>query len=199
MNDRKGIDAAMRIAREYGGPNLKIAHVHPHRLKVPHALERERHETHYDGPIHSTVAGRTDHLPMTVSAGSYVLPADHVSGLAEGNSTAGFKVLKRMFGGIPYHGGGLPYGGRGGPYDSGAHPYDQESPLPYGAHMKDGGKASSVPIVAAGGEYVLSPEQVREIGDGDLDRGHRVLDKWVLKMRKELVKTLKKLPGPKKD
>jgi 8-oxo-dGTP pyrophosphatase MutT (NUDIX family) len=59
-----------------------------------------------------------------------------------------------------------------------------------------GGRSSGVPIVAAGGEFVLSPEQVKEAGAGDLERGHRVLDKWVLLMRKDLIKTLKKLPGP---
>ena len=62
-----------------------------------------------------------------------------------------------------------------------------------------GGKTDGVPIVAAGGEYVLHPDQVKDAGGGDLDTGHRVLDEFVLRMRKELVKTLKNLPGPKRD
>jgi hypothetical protein len=66
--------------------------------------------------------------------------------------------------------------------------------------MAQGGESpSGVPIVAAGGEYVVDPDQVRQVGGGDLDLGHKVLDEFVLRMRKELVKTLKKLPPPRKD
>lgn len=135
------------------------------------------------GPIHSSVAGRTDHLPMTVPSGSYVLPADFVSGFS-GNTMNGFKVVKHIFGGTPYGGGKLPYGGQGGPYG-----------------MSTGGDAegddAGVPIIAAGGEYVLTPEEVRWAGDGDLDRGHKVLDDWVVRGRQGNIKTLQKLPPPK--
>jgi hypothetical protein len=37
------------------------------------------------------------------------------------------------------------------------------------------------------------------IGNGDLETGHRVLDEFVKRMRKETVKTLQNLPPPKKD
>jgi hypothetical protein len=50
------------------------------------------------GPIHSAVAGRTDHLPINVPSGAYVIPADIVSSIGEGNSMAGFKILNRVFG-----------------------------------------------------------------------------------------------------
>jgi hypothetical protein len=63
----------------------------------------------------------------------------------------------------------------------------------------DGGEASGVPIVAAGGEYVIPPEDVVHIGGGDLDYGHKVLDAFVKKMRQKTIKTLQSLPGPKKD
>ena len=33
------------------------------------------------GPIQSHVAGRTDHLPMHVKSGSYVIPADIISSM----------------------------------------------------------------------------------------------------------------------
>jgi hypothetical protein len=140
----------------------------------------------HTGPIHSHVAGRTDHLPMHVPSGSYVIPADIVSAMGEGNTMAGFKQMKIIFGGTPYSGptsvkmGGGPYG----------------SNLPGKA---DGGETESVPIVAAGGEYVVSPEQVRMVGEGDLELGHRVLDEFVKTYRKKTIKTLQKLPGPKKD
>jgi hypothetical protein len=140
----------------------------------------------HTGPIHSHVAGRTDHLPIHVPEGAYVIPADIVSGMGEGNTMAGFRHMRRMFGGEPYGAGSAPYGQSGGVYGS---------PAP----KADGGASSGVPIVAAGGEYVLHPDQVRMAGNGDMDTGHRVLDKFVLRMRKELVDTLKKLPGPKRD
>jgi hypothetical protein len=68
------------------------------------------------GPIHSSVHGRTDHLPMHVPSGSYVVPADVVSAHGEGNTMAGFRVMRRLFGGAPYGGSGGPYGQGGGPY-----------------------------------------------------------------------------------
>jgi uncharacterized protein (TIGR02594 family) len=49
------------------------------------------------GPLHSTVPGRTDHLPITVAEGSFVLPADVVSGLGQGNTNAGMQVVEQMF------------------------------------------------------------------------------------------------------
>lgn len=45
------------------------------------------------GPIRSAVPGRTDHVPLKVSAGSFVIPADIVSALGEGNSEAGHAIL----------------------------------------------------------------------------------------------------------
>lgn len=138
------------------------------------------------GPIHSSVAGRTDHLPMNVPSGSYVIPADIVSAAGEGNTMAGFRIMRRIFGGMPYSGEENPYGQSNTPYNE---------PLPGKAE----GGAATVPIVAAGGEHVVSPEQVVQIGDGDLETGHRVLDEFVKRMRKETVKTLQNLPGPKRD
>lgn len=140
----------------------------------------------HTGPIHSAVAGRTDHLPMNVPSGSYVIPADIISAMGEGNTMAGFKHMRRIFSGTPYSGEQAPYGAESGPYDE---------PLPGKAE----GGVATVPIIAAGGEYVLSPEQVVHAGGGDLDTGHRVLDQFVLRMRKETVKTLKNLAPPKRD
>lgn len=138
------------------------------------------------GPIHSGVAGRTDHIPVHVPSGSYVLPADIVSAHGEGSTIAGFKVMRRTFGGTPYQQGSIPYGATGGPYGE---------PL----NRATGGEVEGVPIVAAGGEYVLSPDQVRFAGAGDLETGHRVLDGFVKRVRKELIDTLKHLPGPRHD
>jgi hypothetical protein len=172
----QAVAAALNTARESHSHGMKVP-------KVPHIPKPKFGHLHV-GPIHSPVAGRTDHLPMHVPSGSYVIPADITSSFGEGNTIAGFKVLRRMFGGAPYGGSGMPYGQGSGPY---------------GEHLAAGGEADAVPIVAAGGEYVLSPEQVKIAGDGDLEMGHRVLDEFVVRSRKNLVKTLKNLPGPKKN
>ena len=121
------------------------------------------------GPIHSPVAGRTDHLPMHVASGSYVIPADIISAMGEGNTMAGFKVARNIFS-TPFYGKGMPYQAEG---------------LPYGApapHKADGGSTGTVPIVAAGGEYVISPQDVTHLGNGSLDDVHRILDSFVKQM-----------------
>jgi hypothetical protein len=69
----------------------------------------------------------------------------------------------------------------------------------FGENYADGGATDGVPIVAAGGEYVIPPEDVVHIGGGDMDHGHKVLDAFVKKMRQKTIKTLQGLPGPKKD
>lgn len=340
---KQAVAAALRTARAHGG-------------KV------------HKGAIHSSVAGRTDHLPMHVASGSYVIPADIISAMGEGNSMAGFKVAQNIFSrhtrditkGTPYGESGMPYsermthkadggasgtrsapspapsptvfrntpaptqggggngksasynanqaasaryaqqanqrygdaipanlqsylpggsnaaygsapasglamengagaprsglfsglfggGGGGGMFggnqSSGVNPasssapatgkkpswLNQAAPLigtilagPVGGligtgikkndqgqsgfnrlgdklGMADGGATEGVPIVAAGGEYVIPPEDVVHIGGGDLDHGHKILDSFVKKMRQKTIKTLQNLPGPKKD
>lgn len=309
-HQKQAAAAALRTARATGG-SVKV----------------------HSGPIHSAVAGRTDHLPMNVASGSYVIPADIISAMGEGNSMAGFKIAKDIFSarditsGTPYGEDGLPYGGTsprkagGGAADSGQAAARTSAPAPVsrasqpapaapqaapatrytgfrdmidgggkgasgstfqggtfsntlnnlgvkpsgsqggksnflpvaggliagpigamagmainkgykglgdmfngggpnaaggefsGGPMSNisntagvlpysrasGGKTDGVPIVAAGGEYVIPPEDVVHIGGGDLDHGHKVLDAFVKKMRQKTIKTLQGLPGPKKD
>ncbi len=116
----QAIAAALNTAREgykRGGGKIKI----------------------HNGPIHSSVAGRTDHLPMHVASGSYVIPADIISAMGEGNSMAGFKVAKSIFsikGPYDQPAGAMPYGG-------GAMPYGQPSP-----RKAEGGSAGN-PVAAA--------------------------------------------------
>jgi len=304
----------------------------------------------HTGAIHSSVAGRTDHLPMHVPSGSYVLPADIVSAMGEGNTVAGFKIAKklpRLFavhdrtkGGLPYGASKLPYGAVDPPHKAGGGPVsskdtaeafaaavEQKHGPRYSAkidhdrggssyvsvmrheltsknnrhegraarhsgfkarfadhgsyypnsisadpttgntsddmmrlldyHVDQAGKTpprfktsyivpgssqvstadaeyrrrdgpnpgfgavavspwrkrsadefarggaprstSIVPIVAAGGELVYSPEEVSMIGGGDLDDGHKILDAFVKQLRAATVKTLSNLPGPRRD
>ena len=147
-----------------------------------------QHQFH-EGPIQSPVAGRTDHLPMTVASGSYVIPADIIGAMGEGNTMAGFKIARKMFSSAPY------FNKQKQPYAPGSAPYAENKP--YGARAS-GGK-TPVEIVAAGGEYVISPEDVTHLGEGDIDHGHEILDEFVKNYRKKTIDTLKKLPGPKRD
>jgi len=148
----------------------------------------------HTGPIHSPVAGRTDHLPMHVPSGSYVIPADIISAMGEGNTMAGFKLANKLFENPASWMGGAPYGDAPAPYAT--------PETPYGAQMPGkaaGGASSGVPIVAAGGEYVIAPEAVAHFGEGDMEVGHRHLDDFVKKYRNKTVDLLRKLPGPRKD
>ena len=159
----------------------------------------------HTGAINSAVAGRTDHLPMHVPSGAYVIPADIISAMGEGNTPAGFKVAKSIFS-TPFYsaskaGAGSPYGQSGEPYGvEGDQPYT-ESELPYDAPVprKAAGGEATVPIVAAGGEYVIHPEDVARLGKGSLDDGHKILDQFVKMFRAKTIKTLESLPGPRRD
>ena len=147
----------------------------------------------HTGAIHSPVAGRTDHLPMNVPAGSYVLDAEHVGHLGQGNTMSGHARLDHMFSSGPFgtalpkmgHGHGIPH-----------------APSPHMPKFAEGGvphdHGEAVPIMAAGGEYVIPPHVVKIIGEGNLDHGHQILDAWVLRERKKHKQTLAKLPGPAK-
>lgn len=159
----------------------------------------------HSGPIRATVAGRTDHLPIHVPSGAYVIPADIISGMGEGNTEAGFKVAKSIFSTGIYgtKPKGMAYGASKTPYGENAKmAYGQSIDAPYGMSMPgraEGGEVDAAPIVAAGGEFVIHPEDVMRIGGGDMDAGHRELDRFIKMYRKHLISTLKKLPGPKKD
>ena len=158
---------------------------------LPYGAGAPKHKIHV-GAIHSPVAGRTDHLPMNVPSGSYVIPADIIGAMGEGNTMAGFKIAKRMFSSKSY----MEHGAT--PYEGGSAPYNA-SKGPYGSHLATGGSAPAVEIVAAGGEYVIEPEDVTALGGGDIDHGHEILDHFVTGYRKKTIDTLKKLPGPKRD
>lgn len=188
----QAIAAALNTARHTraeGGQNQTITGNIPYMGNM-----KPQHKTHV-GPIHSPVAGRTDHLPMNVPSGSYVIPADIIGAMGEGNTMAGFKIAKRMFSSKPY----MEHGAM--PYEAGATSYKPSyvsSAAPYGSKLATGGSAP-VEIVAAGGEYVIDPDDVTRLGEGDIDHGHEILDHFVTGYRKKTIDTLKKLPGPKRD
>lgn len=159
-------------------------------------------QTMFQGPLHGTAPGRTDVHNIDVKSGSYVVPADVVSALGEGNTLAGQNVLKLMF--KPNALGGQQTPGRKGNYGPGmkdakgaAEMAKPKMPTNVRGFVRGGAATKPVPIVAAGGEHVIPPEAI-EAKFGDLDHGHESLDRFVAHVRKHHIKTLQKLPDPKK-
>lgn len=60
-------------------------------------------------------------------------------------------------------------------------------------------RGGTVPVAIADGEFCVSPADVSRIGGGNLDHGHRVLDKWVMQLKEDHIKTLRGLEPPVKD
>lgn len=126
------------------------------------------------GLVKDPTPGRTDRLPTSMPADSYVIPADIVSGMGQGNTLAGAKILDAIF---RAHGGATPHRAEGGATPA----------------------AARVPVIVAGGEYIVPPDRVRSVGGGDAAEGHKLLDSFTRRHRVNLVRRLKTLPGPRKD
>lgn len=172
---------------------------------------------HGAGLFNSLGAGRTDIHNRDVPPGGYVIPADVVSGLSEGNTLSGSALLDRMFNTEPA--GVAPGTGPNGMKLKGGRghadfPREQTLHMPHLAPSAEHGVAETekrggltgkkkhmdkapVPVVVAGGEYYVPPEAIAA-KFGDLDRGHKIMDQWVVHRRKKNIKELSKLPGPKK-
>jgi len=196
---------------QYPSADVPVPPVRPDDLGDGHAdggmikraskVAREKATPCHSGIINMAVGGRTDHIPMNVLEGSYVLPADIVSGLGEGNTLAGSKILDNMFSSGPF-GTKMP-NFRASPNFPKAQPVKNPNVLQTGVTAAKGGTISGnskpVPIIAAGGEYVVHPETVTKLGQGNMDAGHEYLDNFVKYVRAHTAKTLQNLPGPRKD
>lgn len=140
------------------------------------------------GPLLGSTPGRADAVHTAVPNGSFVIPASEVAHLGGGNTVAGAKALAMKF-----------------PNSTGLHAAKPNFPkLPSMPSMKQkgfalGGKTGDVDCALSDGEVVISPMDVRNFGNGDIDKGHEKLKKWVMKLRKESISKLKKLPEPIND
>ncbi len=155
---------------------------------------------HPSGYIHMPGPGRTDNVPMVVAADSHVIPADVVAGLGEGNGLAGAHSLDMAMhtgpGGVRLPSGphrdtiprppAVPQLARGGDLQWQGHSIRTAKPT-----LRTGRKC-----IVAGGEYIIPPAEVAAIGRGDLKRGHRIIDDWIMSRRKKDIHTLRHLPGP---
>ena len=170
-----------RKAKADGGP-IGVPFARRSEAHAFSAIERGNTPAHM-GPIHGIGGGRADTVPMKVKGGSYVIPADVVSSVGQGNSLAGSDHFNKLF--------------KMGPY--GSAPASVKAPKP---HFADGGMADGDPgvdIAASDGEYVVPPQKVQEVGQGHMESGHNILDQMVLNIRKHSIKTLRKMKPPKKS
>ena len=169
------------------------------------------------GALLTPTMGRADAHRTFVPSGSYVIPADVVSGRGQGNTIAGAGALHQMFGmGGPYGAGKAgPYGGGAAHFKAGKAPQMPKPPKIQTSILSasGGGKEGAdenlgapVPVNLSGGEVVVPPENLlstfRRIFRGKnytLKQIHAMMDQWVLDERKQHRKTLAKLPGPAKD
>jgi len=169
-------------------------------------MRREAGETyHASGLLNSAGPGRTDTINTNVPTGAYVIPADVVSGIGEGNTLAGSAVIDRMF-------GSSPYGIKSPQIRHGRGPVPERAPTPInpdagpstvdtgfinsaGKYAKGGADTGKAPVVVAGGEHVLSPQQIIA-KFGSLKKGHRTLDEWVVQTRQKIAKEMLKLAPP---
>jgi hypothetical protein len=172
-----GARIANAVLKNSGDEGMAIAVANKHFKKRAAGGALPRGGT--SGFLHGATSGRSDAILTEAPAGSHVIPADVVSGLGEGNSLAGAKVLNRIFN-TPY-GVKAPSAGRktmGPPRASG------------------GGIGEGMPVALSDGEWVVEPDQVAVAGGGDLDRGHKVIDDFIINVREMVIDRMKKLPGP---
>jgi hypothetical protein len=149
------------------------------------------------GYLSGSTPGRADAIKTQAPGGSYVVPADVIAGLGDGNSLAGARVMDAIVQSGPH---GIPQErmGRGAGPPRAPAPY-REQQAAGGVTRRAGGvsgQGEGTPVALSHGEYVVHPEHVVRIGGGNLRRGHRILDQFVIHMRKHQIKTLKSLPGP---
>lgn len=155
--------------------------------------------SHPSGLVHTLGPGRTDNVPMSVAAGSHVIPADVVAGLGEGNTLAGANVLGQEMKGGP-GGISLPSGPRKSTIPAApriGHLARGGEPEWEGHAIKvaKGGAVDGVKCILAGGEWLMGPDEVQRTKHAG-KTGHEAIDHWIMERRAEDVKKLRKLPGP---
>lgn len=140
-------------------------------------MHMKNHPPHFGGLFNTDAGpGRVDNLHVGVPNNSFVVPADTVSSLGMGNTHAGAKILDKMF-----------------PHSASANNSFMNK-FAKGGTVKDG---HLTPIVVAGGEYLINESDVKKLGHGNHENGHRILHHFVNHVRDKTIKDLKKLPVPK--
>lgn len=123
------------------------------------------------GYLKGGTPGRADSVSTMAEGGSYVVPADIVSGLGEGNSDAGAAIIAEMIA--------------------------RRAALARGGFVSQSESAEPpTPVLLSHGEYVIPKDDVARFGAGDHEKGVQWLDKWVVDQRKSLIRRLRTLKPP---
>lgn len=91
----KKVGVPQKVAKEFFRADQKMKQGGVGRMK---SMRTSGHVPHAGGLISSDVPGRTDKLPISVGHGAYIIPADVVSSLGEGNTSAGAAHLDSITG-----------------------------------------------------------------------------------------------------
>jgi hypothetical protein len=144
-----------------------------------------------NSPI-GAAGGRSDTLPHAIPPDSYVLPADFISGIGQGDTNSGIKVWNAILRSMPY---GVNPPSRG--QSNAPRPPRLQSPQGQARGGKsDGQPGGKVPVIVANGEVLVHPADVARFGNGDVKKGHKVLDSMVLAQRAKTRAELGKLKPP---
>lgn len=203
----QAVAAALRIAHESGGGRVhrQMGGMSPS-MESPwweRSEARTADQFHPGGLIGGVGAGRTDRIPLAVMADSHVIPADVVSGLGQGTTLGGARVLEQAMHSAPYavsmpgrHGGStiprppaVPHAGFGQQEPG----FGQQEP-----GFAIGGQPRITHILAAPGEFIVPPHIVHAWGQGDMRRGHDRIDDMIKRVRQHTIKWMKTAPPPKK-
>jgi hypothetical protein len=142
------------------------------------------------GALRGKTMGRADEILTSVADGSHIIPADITSALGDGNSEAGFAKLEKIFPSQRALGGRIS-GMKGMKGILGS----RMPKMPRMPSMKFS-RGGAVPVKLSDGEFAIAPEHVTRVGGGDIERGHRCLDHWIVSTRKADIERRKRLPGP---
>lgn len=121
------------------------------------------------GLVTGLSGGRADKINVHVPHGSYVVPADVVSGLGQGNTAAGGKMLAGMMPkspGLRFAGGGIA------------------------------GEPQPVPIQVSAGEFVVHPAHLAALGGGNPQAGADAMDQMVRGVRQQNAQVAQGMPTP---
>jgi hypothetical protein len=188
---------AVRLAKQGGGASILPLTGFPGAGAVQQPIQSPT----FQGPIRSHVPGRTDMHEMDVKGGSYVIPADAVSIRGQGNTEAGYNIIRLTMAHAPKGEHGVIRGASLPPLQLKGPVMKHAKTTSHGQHQAEGGveedHGGPVPIIAAGGEIVIPPEMIIH-KFGSLDHGHKILDGWVKHVREQEIERLKNAPPPRK-
>lgn len=160
---------------------------HPQKQAVAAAMNAAygpaRADGGFVGALDGASGGRADDIATRLPSGSHVLPADVVSALGDGNSQKGHQFLFGMF---PFSKALKAKGNKR---------FTISRTKRARTTRANGGL---VKAMVSDGEFVISPEDVIRVGQGNEERGHELLDDFIIQIRRMYIDKLANLPGPEK-